>query len=106
MSSVDSTIESQKSELDLYLDEPRLARTADLDILSFWKSNQFRYPALASMACDILAVPVSTVASEATFSVGGRVLDSFRSSLKPKTVEALVCTRDWLYGDKGSFKLT
>lgn len=106
MSSIDSTIEYQKSELDLYLDEPRMARTADLDILSFWKSNQFRYPALASMACDILAVPVSTVASEATFSVGGRVLDSFRSSLKPKTVEALVCTRDWLYGDKGSFKLT
>jgi len=106
MSSVDSTIESQKSELDLYLDEPRLARTVDLDILSFWKSNQFPYPALASIACDILAVPVSTVASEATFSVGGRVLDSFRSSLKPKTVEALVCTRDWLYGDKGSFKLT
>ena len=106
MSSVDSTIEYQKSELDLYLDEPRMARNADLDILSFWKSNQFRYPALASIACDILAVPVSTVASEATFSVGGRVLDSFRSSLKPKTVEALVCTRDWLYGDKGSFKLT
>ncbi|XP_024021323.1 zinc finger BED domain-containing protein RICESLEEPER 2-like [Morus notabilis] len=100
MSSVDSTTTSQKSELDLYLDEPRLARTADLDILSFWKSNQFRYPALASMACDILVVPVSTVASEATFSVGGRVLDSFRSSLKPKTVEALVCTRDWLYGEK------
>ncbi|XP_024029605.1 zinc finger BED domain-containing protein RICESLEEPER 2-like [Morus notabilis] len=97
---VESTTASQKSELDLYLDEPRLARTADLDILSFWKSNQFRYPALASMACDILAVSVSTIASEATFSVGGRVLDSFRSSLKPKTVEALVCTRDWLYGDK------
>ncbi|XP_024019952.1 zinc finger BED domain-containing protein RICESLEEPER 2-like [Morus notabilis] len=106
MSSVGSTTASHKSELDLYLDEPRLARTAELDILSFWKSNQFRYLALAYMASDILAIPVSIVASEATFSVGGRVLDSFRSSLKPKTVEALVCTRDWLYGDKCSFKLT
>ncbi|XP_042939813.1 uncharacterized protein LOC122274988 isoform X2 [Carya illinoinensis] len=27
---------------------------------------------------------------------GGRVLDSFRSSLSPRTVEALVCTQNWL----------
>ncbi|XP_039132325.1 zinc finger BED domain-containing protein RICESLEEPER 2-like [Dioscorea cayenensis subsp. rotundata] len=31
-----------------------------------------------------------------TFSAGGRVLDKFRISLAPKTVEALVCTADWL----------
>ena len=53
------------------------------------------------MACDILAVLVSTVASEASFNVGGRVLDYYRSSLRLDTVEALVCCKDWLYGDRG-----
>ncbi|MFS7960908.1 putative HAT dimerization domain, ribonuclease H-like superfamily [Helianthus anomalus] len=40
--------------------------------------------------------PVSTVASESAFSTGGRVLDSFRTSLTPRMVEALVCAQDWL----------
>ncbi|XP_075638647.1 uncharacterized protein LOC142610656 [Castanea sativa] len=58
-----------------------------------------RYPELAAMARDILSIPISTVASESTFSVGGRVIDQVRSALKPDTVEASVCTRDWLYAD-------
>ncbi|CAI0430052.1 unnamed protein product [Linum tenue] len=48
------------------------------------------------MARDALAVPVSTVSSEAAFSTGGRVLNDFRSSLTPRIVEALICTQDWL----------
>jgi hypothetical protein len=86
--------------MKLYLDEPRLDRIAKLDILAFWKGNEFRYPDVACMARDILSIPVSTVASESTFSVGERVIDQFRSSLKPDFVEALVCTRDWLYGEQ------
>jgi len=39
---------------------------------------------------------VSTVPSEFAFSTSGRVLDQFRSSLGPKTVETLICTQDWL----------
>ena len=60
------------------------------------------YPDLATMARDILAMPVTTVALESTFSASGRVLDQYRSSLKPETVQALICTRDWLYGDIGN----
>ena len=91
--------QAQKTQLELYLDEPRVDRNAKLDILAFWKGNEFRYPELGPMARDILSIPISTVASESTFSVGGRVIDQFRSALKPDVVEALVCTRDWLYAD-------
>ena len=48
------------------------------------------------MAQDILAIPISTVASESVFSTSGRILDDFRTSLTPFMLEALVCTQDWL----------
>ncbi|CAN1293636.1 Putative AC9 transposase [Linum perenne] len=50
------------------------------------------------MARDVLAVPVSSVASESAFSTGGRVLSNFRSSLTPAIVEALICAEDWFRG--------
>jgi hypothetical protein len=53
------------------------------------------------LAKDILAVPVSTIASESTFSTGGRILDSFRTSLSATTVEALICTQSWLRSPAG-----
>ena len=39
-----------------------------------------------------MAIPVSIVAFESAFSTGSRVLDPFRRSLAPKTVEA----QNWL----------
>ncbi|KAL4291636.1 hypothetical protein GQ457_14G015420 [Hibiscus cannabinus] len=54
------------------------------------------YPILMRMARDVLAIPISTVASESAFSTGGHVLDSFRTSLTPRLVEALICTQDWI----------
>ena len=43
-----------------------------------------------------LTIPISTVASGSAFSTSGRILDDFRSSLTPATLQALICTQDWL----------
>jgi len=66
------------------------------DILAWWKGQSTRFPILSTMARDVLAIPISTVASESAFSTSGRILDDFRTSLTPFMVEALVCTQDWL----------
>ncbi|KAA0047654.1 zinc finger BED domain-containing protein RICESLEEPER 3-like [Cucumis melo var. makuwa] len=87
------------SEIDIYLLEANVRTECDFDILQWWKMNNDRFEVLGQMARDILAIPVFTVASESAFSTGGRVVDSSRCSLAPKTVEALICTQNWLNSD-------
>jgi hypothetical protein len=50
------------------------------------------------MARYFLAIPVSTVSSESAFSAAGRILGTNRTPLAPETLEALICTKDWLIG--------
>ncbi|CAL1389571.1 unnamed protein product [Linum trigynum] len=88
-----------KSELERYLREADEPMEMNFDVLGWWKVNCSRFPALSMMAKDVLAVPISTVASESAFSAGGRILDDFRSSLTPRIVEALICSSDWIRGD-------
>ncbi|KAH9707839.1 BED-type domain-containing protein [Citrus sinensis] len=88
---------SSKNDVEKYLtDANESTSDAHFDILTWWKLNGHRYPILSQIAKDVLAIPVSTVASESAFSTGGRVLDPFRSSLTHKTVESLICTQNWL----------
>ncbi|GJS72956.1 zinc finger BED domain-containing protein RICESLEEPER 2-like protein, partial [Tanacetum coccineum] len=89
---------SSTSELDKYNGEfcEPFDKNVHFDILQWWKVNSQRFPILSLMARDLLAIPISTVASESVFSTSGRVLDSYRSSLGDKTVECLVCAQDWL----------
>lgn len=85
-----------KSELTRYLEEHCEKSVESFDLLRWWKENYARFPILSQLARDILAIPVSTVASESTFSTSGRILDPYRSSLNPEMVEALVCCQSWL----------
>ncbi|KAL2251542.1 UNVERIFIED_CONTAM: putative AC transposase [Sesamum indicum] len=48
------------------------------------------------MARDILAISITTVAFETTFSAGSRVIDKYRASLTSDTVQVLMCGGDWL----------
>ena len=54
---------------------------------------------LSIIARYVLIVPVSTVASETTFSVGGRVVSRKRCNLSPEAIEAVVCLKDWNLAD-------
>jgi hypothetical protein len=85
-----------RSEVDRYLLDRCEATTKEFDVLAWWKINRPKYPILAEIARDVLAIPISTVASESKFSTEERVLDPFRSSLSPLTVEALICTQNWI----------
>lgn len=84
------------SDLEEYLSEKPKIFTDDFDILGWWKVNSLRFPVLSQMARDVLAMPISTVASESAFSTGGRIVNDFRSSLTPRMVQSLVCAQDWM----------
>lgn len=86
-----------KSEMDHYLEEDVLPRIPGFDVLAWWKSNAPKYPTLQAMARDMLAIPVSSVASESAFSTSGRLVTPHRSRLHPKTLEALMCAQSWLW---------
>nr|GEV69656.1 zinc finger BED domain-containing protein RICESLEEPER 2-like [Tanacetum cinerariifolium] len=89
---------SSTSELNNYNGEycEPFDKNMHFDILLWWKVNSHRFLILSLMARNLLAIPISTVASELVFSTSGRVLDSYRSFLSDKTIQCLVCAQDWL----------
>jgi hypothetical protein len=83
-------------EFDIYIKERLLKRSEIFDILGWWIHNELKCPILQHLARDILIIPVTTVASESTFSTSGRLLSSHRNSFHPRTLKALMCAQSWL----------
>ncbi|KAG4137558.1 hypothetical protein ERO13_D07G078850v2 [Gossypium hirsutum] len=92
----ESSTRSEKSQLDIYLEEPELELNSQIDVLDYWSKSLIQYNELSLLARDLLAIPISTVASKSAFSMGKKVITPLRSSLKPKTVQAVVCLDDWM----------
>ncbi|KAA8536894.1 hypothetical protein F0562_029372 [Nyssa sinensis] len=94
------TIQPSKSDLDVYLDESAFicaeGSANKFNIMEWWKANTLKFRILSKMARDILSIPITSVASESTFSAGGRVIDPYRASLLPETVQVLLCGADWV----------
>jgi len=86
----------QKNELVRYLEDDPEDDVFTFNILTFWKVNSNKYHVYSHIIRDILSILVSIIFSKSAFSTGGRVLNSFCSSLNPSTVEALICTQNWI----------
>jgi hypothetical protein len=88
-------------ELTAYLDSDNVtAYEEEFDLLLWWRDHKLTFPVLSIMARDIMSVPVSTVSSESTFSLTGRIIEERRRRLLPEHVEMLACIKDWELGDK------
>ncbi|KAJ1694686.1 hypothetical protein LUZ63_011384 [Rhynchospora breviuscula] len=87
--------EPPKSELEDYLaaELDEASMDEEFDILAWWRLKSPKYPILSQLTKDILAVPISTVASEYAFSTSGRILSPARSSLNDESIEALLCEK-------------
>lgn len=65
-----------KNDVERYLLDARESiENKDFEVLNWWKLNGNKYGVLSNLAKDVLAIQVSTVASESAFSTGGRILD-------------------------------
>ncbi|KAA8522990.1 hypothetical protein F0562_009413 [Nyssa sinensis] len=93
---METTSQQSRSELDQYLEESLLPRVNEFDVIGWWKLNNRKYPTLSKMAHDILSIPVSTVGPDSLFDTVSKEMDRYRCSLRPETVEALICAKDWL----------
>lgn len=81
-------------ELDRYRKEPLLE--GDSDIIYQWRDNRKRYPILAWIALDLLAVPATTAVDERVFSQADDVINDERGQLSEDTAEAMQCLRSWI----------
>jgi len=62
----ESNVERELNEFEQYLADPLFPRSQSesFDVLAWWKLNAPKYPSVSAMARDILAIPLTSVASE------------------------------------------
>ena len=67
----------------------------DTNILKYWASKEYKYPIIAQIARDHLAIPATSAASESVFSIGGDIIMKKRNKLGVDNTRRLLCLQDW-----------
>src|ERR1700730_13532556 len=67
----------------------------DTDILKYWASKEYKFPTIARMAKDHLAIPATSAASESVFSIGGDIITKKGNRLGTDNTRRLLCLQDW-----------
>lgn len=74
-----------------YANQPPLPRQTD--IVLYWEGRKYSDPELYSLATTILAVPMTQVSVERTFSHLKFILNTLRSNLSPSLVNDILVVR-------------
>jgi hypothetical protein len=82
------------SEMGKYLAEPTV--DIEVNVLEWWKQNAAKYPCLARIARDYLAIPATSAPAERVFSGGADLITKKRGSLREDAIEACTCLKSWL----------
>jgi len=82
-----SSADGRRNQLDCYLAGVGIAR--DGNPLTWWAANRSTFPAVASVARKMLAVPATSVASERLFSKAGDVITKKRNRLAASKADKL-----------------
>ncbi|KAM3283248.1 hypothetical protein P3S67_026893 [Capsicum chacoense] len=83
-----------REELKYYLQSPPEDPRRRINTLDWWRNNESQYPVLSRLARDILNFPMSTVASESSFSQGRQQLGDNQHSLGSNAMNVLICLGD------------
>lgn len=90
-----ATSDALDPELDRYLREPIEPLTPDFHLLQWWDNHEMRFPRLARMAKDFLALRASAVPLDAACCPHGRVLSNHRARLSAVQVRDVVVLASW-----------
>ena len=85
---------SQWEEFDDYIRHAPISFNDDP--LLWWKNNESRYPTIASLARQYLAIPASSTPSERIFSTCGNILTKKRNKLNDEHLAMMV----WLHSHR------
>jgi hypothetical protein len=64
-------------------------------VLDYWRKKTLVYPSLSAMARCYLSIPATSSPCKRVFSRSKSVIGPQRGSVQPKTIEHLLCLKDW-----------
>jgi hypothetical protein len=66
----------------------------DTNVLKYWTSKDYKYPIIAQIAKDHLAIPATSAVSESVISIGSDIITKKRYKLGVDNTRGLLCLQD------------